>query len=793
MLRILIAIACIAVLACGTEAPMESVTRTVADEGLEHSVVIDKGPEPQVAESAKGPEPQVEVEPTQVPETEQELVVEASAEYSAHLGASVASLEERAYLADVIVRATLVSADNDVLTFTAVEYLKGGGPTSLTVSAATANRNTRWDDNEAILFLSTPSGGEESAGAQSSAATFEFTDTTTFDYTDGKRLWGTDPISYSGKLGDGYTIDSANPVWTPAKQTGDVDGAGGDIGSREYISASTSTLGEALPTFTLAELKEIIAWVTGGEGIEGYGDCVLESLWNIRTWRDFEAHEGPFVPNEHPLYAESGVVGVNLLQGGTTDSRSPYKKLWLEGDNAKYFSNNIVDDDDDPSNGYGEELVAVRPLPAGEYRVWTGVQLGEYQACNYIPSSVGVAFSFNVIVIAPEGTVYEALFDPADLSPGIGFSSTAGSLTSPGFSVRVWATIVTGITWESGSVVLTLNPFVSLEGHNLHFIELDGSVGLTLEGSSAVEDPEASTLAWTVADQPWEMGDQLMLRIRSQPDTTSPIPAPDAEILSAGAGHSCGLWPDGEVVCWGNDESGQSSPPPGERFASISVGSGHTCGLRADGRAVCWGWNDGGQATPPEDERFISISAGSHHTCGLREDGVAVCWGWNDGGQATPPEDERFVVVDAGSSHTCGLREDGAAVCWGSDSHGASSPPEGDRFVAISAGDDHTCGLRADGETWCWGLLGKGWDRRPRPTGDRFVAITAGDHHVCGLRGDGSAVCWGDDQYGQSTPPESERFVAIAGGEFHTCGMRADGEAVCWGSGYYGESTPPRD
>ena len=52
---------------------------------------------------------------------------------------------------------------------------------------------------------------------------------------------------------------------------------------------------------------------------------------------------------------------------------------------------------------------------------------------------------------------------------------------------------------------------VSLAGHRAEFIELDGSVGLTLPFDDA--QVQGGALTWTVAAQPWEDGDLLMLRI----------------------------------------------------------------------------------------------------------------------------------------------------------------------------------------------------------------------------------------------------------------------------------------
>ena len=69
--------------------------------------------------------------------------------------------------------------------------------------------------------------------------------------------------------------------------------------------------------------------------------------------------------------------------------------------------------------------------------------------------------------------------------------------------------------YENGNVVLSTTPFHRLKGLHLHFIDLDGSFSLVLSASSATVNATAGTLTWPVAEQPWESGDQLMLRITS--------------------------------------------------------------------------------------------------------------------------------------------------------------------------------------------------------------------------------------------------------------------------------------
>ena len=145
--------------------------------------------------------------------------------------------------------------------------------------------------------------------------------------------------------------------------------------------------------------------------------------------------------------------------------------------------------------------------------------------------------------------------------------------------------------------------------------------------------------------------------------------------ISGGPDHICGLYEDGSMRCWGNDDYGQSASPEGELFASVSAGRWHTCGLRRDGVVKCWGYYQGGESPPTEEARFTAISSGSVHTCGLLIDGTARCWGSDNNGQASPPPNERFTAISGGSWHTCGVTQDGTALCWGLDSDGQASPP----------------------------------------------------------------------------------------------------------------------
>jgi len=78
--------------------------------------------------------------------------------------------------------------------------------------------------------------------------------------------------------------------------------------------------------------------------------------------------------------------------------------------------------------------------------------------------------------------------------------------------------------------------------------------------------------------------------------------------LAAGDWHTCGLTSSGTAYCWGDNSYGQlgdpavgwwfAEPTPvygNLAFTALAAGGEHTCGLRQQGDVYCWGWNDSGQ------------------------------------------------------------------------------------------------------------------------------------------------------------------------------------------------------
>ena len=528
-------------------------------------------------------EPSPSATPTSVPYIEPKphiLYIDRS-----HWGKATASIEERIFLSDVVVKARLASAENATLRFNAIQYLKGTGPTRFSVKASTEGRDTQWDNHDAILFLKRLTGETEET------EDFKFTDTTSWNVWEGTGLEESMavPIAYTGNLPEGYTVGTRNPVWLPVSTSSSASGGESSGASSESYSRSASPkdpdniiteYSDGEPqTITLAKLQQTIQWATppengsvsgGGDGsgqrsansaptasstehttggytytAEEYALCIRNALEWIRWERDVEAHPDPNHELKEPIHQEHNVESGTLARlfrsredsfgSGNPRWTQWYDKYWLTGADADLFEARYGDDDNDAQTGYFYEVVARRPLPSGTYQVRFWRQIVSWAICDFMPDNYG---DLTIVVTAPPGTVHEAFFDPATTTAGVGYlattSTTTGVLEPAGLSVRGRAITITGLTWQNGRVVLTLDRFGSwLDGFS--FVEPDGTVGLRLAEVDATKDWTARTLTWEVSEQPWEPGDELMMRM-------GPIPLPAVRNLTAEANSA------GEVV-----------------------------------------------------------------------------------------------------------------------------------------------------------------------------------------------------------------------------------------------------
>ena len=154
--------------------------------------------------------------------------------------------------------------------------------------------------------------------------------------------------------------------------------------------------------------------------------------------------------------------------------------------------------------------------------------------------------------------------------------------------------------------------------------------------------------------------------------------------VAAGFFDTCAVKANGELVCFGRNEHGQSDPPQHLKPVALGAGGAHTCAVNEQGELVCFGYNGYGQSSvPPDLGPLVAVAAGAFHTCAVKSTGELVCFGRNASGQCTAPIDLGPVVaVACGTFHTCAVKANGDLVCFGNNAKGACDVPE--EFTGLS-------------------------------------------------------------------------------------------------------------
>ncbi len=139
--------------------------------------------------------------------------------------------------------------------------------------------------------------------------------------------------------------------------------------------------------------------------------------------------------------------------------------------------------------------------------------------------------------------------------------------------------------------------------------------------------------------------------------------------LGSGYTHTCAIVDNGSIYCWGHNSFGQlgdgttgpQSTVGGESTPvrvnmsmqgnisafDISAGDDHSCAIFHDGSVKCWGRNNYGQigngasqsspmptnASLPTGRNATDLEVGRYHTCAILDDGSMRCWGRNRYGE----------------------------------------------------------------------------------------------------------------------------------------------------------------
>ena len=111
---------------------------------------------------------------------------------------------------------------------------------------------------------------------------------------------------------------------------------------------------------------------------------------------------------------------------------------------------------------------------------------------------------------------------------------------------------------------------------------------------------------------------------------------------------------DGSVVCWGQNNYGQTEP---QDFtpATFECGEAHGVAIDLLGNIQCWGWNGYGQCDAPSGQ-FAMVVAGGEHTIAIRGEPVGACCTGNEARCVQSVEadcDESFGLTWLGVGTSC--------------------------------------------------------------------------------------------------------------------------------------------
>ncbi|MDE2716608.1 MAG: hypothetical protein OXI33_06275, partial [Chloroflexota bacterium] len=173
------------------------------------------------------------------------------------------------------------------------------------------DRDTRWDNREALIFA------EEPVGSSGQVTRYSF-----------------------GPYGYTYTLDSGNRVWLPSVSSGAAGSASSDD-ARFLLeepggggsSGGASGTGSGQPeTISVSEMKALIAklekWRKDGEGVEGYIECIRASFTEELVINGKK--ERGSLNSTYDFYLDSGLPARTVIEDGHP-ANSSHARVWIEG------------------------------------------------------------------------------------------------------------------------------------------------------------------------------------------------------------------------------------------------------------------------------------------------------------------------------------------------------------------------------------------------------------------------------------------------------------------------------
>lgn len=301
------------------------------------------------------------------------------------------------------------------------------------------------------------------------------------------------------------------------------------------------------------------------------------------------------------------------------------------------------------------------------------------------------------------------------------------------------------------------------------------------------------TAGSTIGSATVEINDQSSQSAQSTVTYIRPIK------ITSGNAHTCALYNNGRVKCWGSAANGK-------------LGQGNTTSLGDSAGEL-------GGAIPfvnlGTGRTVTDISAGANHNCAILDDGSVKCWGLNSSGQlgygdtlargdgANEMVNSLPTVnlgtgrtaksIAAGSASTCAILDNDSLKCWGAGTSGilgkGNTTSLGDganemgdpltpvnlgtgrtvKKIALSKSANSACAILDNNALKCWGInssgrlgygntltLGDGANEMGDSlqtvnlgTGKYALEISLGNIHTCALLNDSTVKCWGEASNGQ--------------------------------------------
>ena len=268
--------------------------------------------------------------------------------------------------------------------------------------------------------------------------------------------------------------------------------------------------------------------------------------------------------------------------------------------------------------------------------------------------------------------------------------------------------------------------------------------------------------------------------------------------IVSGSYHTCALYNEGSVKCWGYNLYGQ-------------LGQGSTTNLGDNA-------NEGGGYLPIVNlgtgRTATAIVAGLHHTCAKLDNGQVKCWGRNNGGQLGrgntasigdgPGEmGDSLQAINFGAGRsasqifafgymTCSILDDASTKCWGQNTYGQ-----------LGLGNTNSRGDAANEMGDSLAAINFG-------TGRTATMLTGGLDFMCARLDNSTVKCFGRTTYGQvgyesttnnigdAVSETGDSLAAVnlgtgrtvkflASGYTHSCAILDNDAIKCWGRNNRGQ------